>query len=261
MLVIGSQAMRWWFPWTREPKDFDVFVRTDEHYDLMVRGDVFSHPDLDYYLPAKGAFVYATPDEQYTIKASHAYWELRNGSWDKHMADMLFLKNSRAKLNFELHDLLRRIWTEKHGQKRVSLEMEDKTFFADAVNRKYDHDSVHATIAYGDEPLYMKILKDGETVAVDPTKLWLMPFEEKILLFREEIYATALERKLIPANYNTSQSAAYRWALRRTITSLTKGRSATFIVDHFDRFARREVDFLARHMERRHLLLPYKKEN
>lgn len=177
------------------------------------------------------------------------------------MADLQFLKREGARLDFPLHDTLRKIWTERYGQKRVSLETEDKTFFADAVNRKYDHDSVHATVAYNDEPMYLQILKDGETVAVDPVKLWSLPFEEKILLFREEIYATALERKLIPSNYQMSQSAAYRWALRRTITSLTKGRSATFIVDHFERFARREVDYLKRHKERQHLLLPYTKES
>lgn len=262
MLVIGSTALRHWFFDVREPKDYDVYLRTDETYLTEARGfpgklEWFAHPDLDVFLPPLGTAKIADPNWLYTIKAAHAYWELRDGSWDKHMNDLLFLTKHKALLLPNLHDRLRAIWTEVHGEKRVNLEMEAADFFNDAVERVYDHDSIHESVAYGDRPLYEQILRDGSTVAVDSNKLLRMPYEDKIKLFREEIYATALERLIIPSNYTESPTKAYRWALRRTITSLTKGDSAQFIVTNYERFYRREDDYVGRHLANKHRLRPY----
>lgn len=262
-LIIGSTAMRHHFPQAREPKDFDYFgpvtdvdkmKETVEKYWGLTVNDRFWHDNLTgSQLDRNGI---ASIDELYTIKVSHSYWDLPNGTWMKHMTDILFLKRNGAHLDMELHKLLYPIWVETHGAKKMNLAQASGQFFADAVTRIYDHDSIHASCCFGEYPLYEKILKDGETVDIDPDKLWNgMTFDEQVLLFREEIAATALERWMIPTNYKFSPGRAYYLALKKTITSLTKGKSARFIVDNFEEFYKPH-DYMALHNAKRHLLLP-----
>jgi hypothetical protein len=222
-------------------------------------GDVFSHPLLDDWI-GDGKRV-ATVDELYTLKVSHIYWELKNGSWDKHVFDMRYLKRHGASVIPDLHKTLYAVWTEIHGPKKSTLAMEKEDFFKDAVKRIYDHDSIHDSVAFGEAALYNKILKDGSTVDVDSGKMWSLSWEDLVRLFREEVYATALERILVPTNYRCSAGAAYRWSLRRTITSLTKGKSARFIVENFEEFANPYVvlgepdNYLERHLANRDRLV------
>lgn len=191
----------------------------------------------------------ATPEELYTMKVSHAFWEIGN-TWDKHMADVVFFQRKGVEFNRELYNILFPIWKEMHGKKKTSLAQNSKNFFTDAVHRIYDHDSIHASIAYGDHPLYEDILVPGEEVMVDSTKFFDgMDYETQLKLVREEVYATALERILIPRNYETSPAAAYAWALRRTITSLFKGEWALWAVLNYDVLARPDCDYRKRHLD------------
>lgn len=254
-LIIGSTAAKYHFSDWREPKDLDVFARP--------------HPEMGFYPEADDDFWhasfegtqldrdgYATIDELYTIKVSHAYWELDNGSWDKHMCDILFLQDRGAVLDMELHKLLYPVWAALHGSKKMNLKQAAGMFFKDAVVRIYDHDSIHDSVAYGDNPLYERILKDGESVDIDPDKLWNgLTFDEQVKLFREEICATALERWMIPTKYKFSPGLAYKLALKKTITSLTKGRSARFIVTNFREFMNPH-DYMSIHMSKLDRLLP-----
>lgn len=247
-LIIGSTAMRRYIPEMRQPKDVDVFS-PDAPGD-----DSFWHPSFEDWIPP-GANDYATIDELYTIKVSHSYWELKNGSWGKHMADIVALKNAGAVMLQSRHDLLRGVWADRYGKKRTDLSMDKAAFFADAVVRKYDHDSIHASVAYGDHPLYEDVMKDGASVQTDMAKVKALPFDQQVRLFREEIYATALERKCIPTDYRHSPRGAYAWALRRTITSLTKGWSAQFLVENYETFRSPDVDYVARHRANAHKLI------
>ena len=246
-VLIGSTAIDKLFPGElgREPKDEDYIVSTDEEVIVGLGSDVFSHHTLDTWLG--GWDRTATLDELYTIKLSHSYWELKNGSWNKHIFDMRWLKRKGATLLEPLHATLYKVWEEIHGSKKTNLAMEKGDFFKDAVTRIYDHDSIHDSVAYGEVALYNKILKDGSTVDIDNKKLWGLDHDELILLFREEVNATALERIVIPSGYRCSPGFAYRWALRRTITSLTKGKSAQFILENFERFAKPD-NYLKRHL-------------
>lgn len=250
-LIIGSTAMSYHFPLTRPPKDFDVFSDVEN----IPNADVYWHPSFSGWLSGQFARE-ATVDELYTIKVSHSYWELKNGSWEKHINDAAFLKGQGAALIPDLHDLLYKVWTEKHGSKRMRLQQEAGEFFKDAVVRKYVHDSIHESVAYGDRPMYESILKDGASVDMDMGKLKALPFGDKIRLFREEVYATALERLIIPNDYRYSPRRAYAWALRRTITSLTKGWSAQFLVEHYDDIRVPDVDYVAVHLANKHKLIP-----
>lgn len=261
-LIIGSTAILRWFPdFPREPKDLDVWTDNTARSPQV---DVFWDERLYEYIPS-GTLRYANPDEIYTMKVSHSPWELPNGSWRKHMWDIVWLKEHGARLIPELHDLLTPIWKEKHGAKRVNLNQESGAFFTDAVVRIYDHDSIHDTVAHNHRPLWMEVLKDGESVSMDMQKVWALPFWDQIDLFREEVYATALERWMIPKNYRFSPRVAYAWALRKTITSLTKGRSSQFMIENYGIFRNVPEDchgnpwYMTCHNLNRSMLIPLEK--
>jgi hypothetical protein len=258
-LIIGSMAavQEHGCPLGRLPKDLDVF--SDDPMGIP-KSDGFWDDRLYEWLGDGSETRFATLDELYTIKHSHAYWELPNGSWSKHMTDMLRLEDAGAELIPELHDLLYSIWVDRHGAKRVDLDMDAAEFFDDGVRRKYDHDSVHVSVAYGDRPMYERFLKAPPSVMIDMPKVWAASLEDQIRLFREEVYATALERIVIPKDYRCSPRAAYAWALRRTITSLTKGRSARFIVANYREFREPDHDYVARHRSRAEHLIPMERK-
>jgi hypothetical protein len=252
-LVIGSTALEHHYGnEVRKPKDRDYLVSTDSSD--MIKGvpgvqDVFSDYRLNSYLLGRGG--YATPDELYTVKVSHAHWDLRNGSWSKHMADILFLQRKGCHLVPELYDTLYKIWIDVHGKKKMTFS-ESEEFFADAVTRKYDHDSLHESVAYGDHALYTEYLVAGRSVAMDMQKVWASPYHKIVCLFREEVYATALERLVIPNDYRYSPGRAYHWALRRTITSLTKGKSSLWLIENFRDFCKAQDPYTSENYVQRH---------
>jgi hypothetical protein len=257
-LIIGSTALDLHFPdLGREPKDLDIFAPPEDS-EYWSKAERFWHPllegafesstpnDYQSISAVTARYRFATPDELYTIKVSHSYWEIGD-TWDKHIYDILFLQDKKAKLIQPLHDTLYKIWEEKHGKKRVNLNMTSDEFFTAGVKRIYDHDSIHDSVAYGDHALYEDLLQKDEEVAIDHRRMWEWPTEKLVLLFREEVAATALERMIIPSDYTCSPGLAWTWALRRTITSLTKGKSAQFIVEHFREFMKPD-DYVIRHL-------------
>lgn len=251
-LIIGSTAMWAHGVGNRQPKDLDTFNSNVSR--SVPEEDSFWHPLFFDWLP-EGTDRVATLDELYTIKVSHTYWELPNRSWNKHVYDLEILKQAGAFVDQELHDLLYKVWVDKHGKKVMDLAKEANDFFDDAVKRKYDHDSLHMSVAYEDRPIYEEVLKDGHSVAIDPRKQWGLPHERLVRMLREEIYVTALERLVIPSDYEFSPGHAHAWALRRTITSLTKGKTAQFLVENFGEFRKPDIDYVAHHLSKAHHLV------
>lgn len=275
-LITGSTAIKHWFPdFPREPGDLDIW---SPEVDLGVLADEFPGKRVDAFWDDRiwdnlipkwvaekidhDVLVHAFPNELYTIKVAHSSWDLANKSWHKHMHDIVWLKQHGATLMPGLWKVLYSIAEDQHGSKRVNLNQESGAFFTDAVVRKYDHDSLHDTVAHYHRPLWEEVLKDGEDVAMDMAKVWALPFEDQIKLFREEVYATALERWLIPADYEFSPSLAYSLALRKTITSLTKGASSRFMIENYETFRQLpktwtgEAWYMVNHFASKHLLKP-----
>lgn len=247
--LIGSRAMKHHFPDAREPGDWDW--HSEQEIDPSHEGDVF----IDERLGQWPWEAIAIPAELYTMKISHSFWEI-NGpqNWTKHAGDIIFMSRKGATFLRPLYDILLPIWKDRYKRHQTNLNQTAGDFFADAVDRKYVHDSVHETIAYGDRPLYESILRNGSEVLVDSDKFWSMDHETQIKLVREEIMATALERILIPNDYHGSPTAAYAWALRRTATSLFKGEWALFLMLNLDELFKPDCDYLSRHISNKHLL-------
>lgn len=237
-MIIGSLAMKKHFPEAREPKDRDAFLKYD-----FPGWEVFWHESF----PEEWAGMnVASPDFLYTLKVSHSFWDL-HGTWAKHMHDVLFLKSKGAKFDREAYDILYPVWKAKHGKNRVNLNQSKDDFFADAVNRKYDHDSLHLSCCYGERPLYERILRDGSEVLTDRAKFDNLSYEDQLRVIREETYATALERWVIPSDYRVSPRAAYAKAMKKCITSLFKGEMALWIVLHYEDLYQPDIDYVALH--------------
>lgn len=177
-IIIGSTAAKKHLPDWREPEDLDVLT------DLNSNADAYWHPAFREIWD-EDVHRYAELDELYTIKISHIYWDLRNGTWEKHAADIKALKAAGARLFPGMHKILYSVWEERYGKKRVDLDMDKQAFFSDAVPRVYDHDSVHYSVAYGDHPLYEDFLKDDQEINIDMAKVWGAPFEQQVRLFRD----------------------------------------------------------------------------
>lgn len=243
--LIGSAALKKHFPDGREPKDTDYFSQTP-----VEGAEVFWHDDL-----LKWNFGnIATVDELYTIKVSHAFWEL-HGTWMKHMSDIIFLQRNGAVFIPELYAILYSIWEERYGKKKANLEASPEDFFNSNVVRIYDHDSIHQSVAYYEKPLFERILRDGHEVAVDRSKFDAMTLEDRMKLVREEVYATALERQLIPNDYSGSPRAAYAWAMRKTITSFSKGWFPLFIVLNYSELYTPDCRYVQKHKDNAHMLI------
>lgn len=239
-VLVGSAAMKHHFVDSREPADIDLFSRTP-----VPGADVFWDSRLAEWWEDSDHIRPATVSELYTIKVSHLFW---NRKWDRHATDAMLLKRAGATFIPALYDILYPIWVDKYGAKKAALKGSKDEFFDDLINRVYDHDSVHESVAYYDRPLYEKILIPG-SVAVD-MNLWDdLSHEDKLRMVREEVYATALERKVIPAGYKGSARAAYAWSLMHTITSLTKGKFALFCVLHLDELWAPDVDYVQVHKD------------
>jgi hypothetical protein len=245
--LVGSQAAKQHFSDFREPKDVDYFSETP-----VDGAEVFYHPDLEKWDWGE----VATIDELYTIKVSHSFWELKNNTWSKHMVDILFFQRHDAQFIPELYNILYPIWEERYGKKRANLEQSPEEFFNNRVVRIYEHDSIHASVAYNDEPMFNRILRDGHQVAVDRSKFENMSSEDKNKLVREEVYATALERVLIPSEYKEFARKGYDYALKKTITSFTKGWFPLYIVLNFDELKKADVDYVKVHKNNADKLIP-----
>ena len=261
--------MTW--PEFREPKDIDFFADQPVHWsNSNHKVETFWHPRIEDNLDTlkrysrrmhgNGAMdqetYLANGDFLYTLKVSHAFWALRNGSWGKHMGDIHWMqKKTDAKFIPEIYEIFYPIWEEKHGKKRANLNVSAEDFFTKTVDRTYDHDSIHESVAYHDRPLFNEILKNGSDVAVSKAKFAALPFEKKLQLVREECYATALERQVIPSDYKINPRAAYSWALMKTITSFSKGWFPLFIVLNYSELYKPDVNYIQRHLANKDKLI------
>lgn len=258
-VLVGSKAITLHYPdFPRLPRDTDFFIDHDKYVENHVPGlEYFFSPPIMNWLRSYGECIplpsgssecyYAGVNELYTIKVSHAFWDLKNHSWEKHMFDAAWLKDKGAVLIEDFYHVLYSTWEEHYGEKKANLNVSAEEFFNGNVKRVYEHDSIHESIAYGDEPLFNRILREDSEVAVDRRRFEALSWDDKARLVREEVYATALERVLIPNDYTGSPGAAYGWALKKLITSFSKGWFPLWIVQNYKELRKPDCDFVQKH--------------
>jgi hypothetical protein len=176
--------------------------------------------------------LYIDPENLLTLKSSHFGWDIH---WQKTANDILFLKRKGFKMNHELYKHLVKGWMRVHGKKWASLKNKNADeFFADAVTRKYVHDDIHEAVAVYSEPLYTRIQENKESVKCLKEKFDLLTHEDKILLVKEEVWVTALERYIIPSKFTHGNKLAYSKSLKKLTTTMSSGWFKEFIIDNFD---------------------------
>lgn len=207
-------------------RDFDYIPAPQEAIDILK--DRASHDG-----------VVARPDDVMTIKLSHMGWDhqKRPETWHKHKNDVLILMSKGFKVNMPLYDILRDFWRSKWGNKDfLSLDQNKEDFFTDNVSYKIDHDQMH--LICNPEPTYRKCLADGAQIKIDRDKFEAMPFKDQVSMFQEEIHVIMFERYIYKVKKPLTVNAAYRHALHKTVTQLTKNWATDFILLNLDKFFR-----------------------
>lgn len=235
-LIFGSIAAQYWFP--DFPRKIDENTDTDIMIPLISKPffkstklvEFHSNYAFDFILKYNKNNEYVDPDYLYTIKVSHAGWDIH---WDKTMKDIQFFKSKGCQLIEPLYDLLIEEWnnSDHHYKKRVNLNKKNEEFFKDAVTRKYNHDDLHQVFKFYDEPLHRTIALVKDTALPSFHKWEDLSHEDKMKCALEEIYTVATERYIIGQKMPAKHSK-YK-AMKQLITSMTKGWFNTFLIVEF----------------------------
>jgi len=201
----------------------------------------------------------ASPASLALIKRSHLY---DPADWHKHIVDYHFIKaridaasitsEPRAAGGQRLSE-----WRSQHPEDTGSgsLRIPNADFFANtraALIRAYQHDDLHQATCYGECPLYQKLKDDPSLAYVSGRRFEAMTHLERIRLVREETYAIALERVVIPSielGRPWDAERAFQHALRRICTNLTTGWFRDFAIENYPEVCRFDTDFVGRFME------------
>lgn len=232
MIIVGGQAAKHFNINLREPSDTDIWHSPSKDYAKGSGEDVHLIPEeILTLVPSVNG--YATPDALYTIKMSHLGWD--NAMWNKHKNDLLHFKHKGCNVIADLYQELLSFWKTELGDKDfLSLDQDKEKFFTDEVDYKYDHDLLHEMASYPELPIYTKCLKEGKQVLIDKAKFDKLEFKDQIRMFKEEVSVICFERWVIP--HSKSWVEAYPWAVRKTVTTLTKGWATDFLLRNLDEF-------------------------
>jgi len=219
--------MKHWFPdWKGEPKDLDIFSRTgDTSRDIEIFWfDAFSYiEDNNNNIDS----VYVDANLLYTLKVSHAHWNVK---WDKTLAHIIFMKEKGCVLNREFYDLLIEQWNETHGKKDFSLNGSNEDFFTEKATRKVPHDTLHELLAFNKRPMHELIREDINSPMCSKLLWDFLSHEDKVKTCLEEIYVIATERFILPKGYSPNR-AKYN-SFKQLITTMTKGWFPLFMLEN-----------------------------
>lgn len=164
------------------------------------------------------------------IKRSHLW---RDHFFDKHIIQYhKHLKHHRDPQDDQFIKDRAKATKEVIRYAQPSLLKSNEEFFDDAVDKKFDHDWLHELVAFGDHPIYLDMKRDL-SLAWCEKDLWdQFPQEKKLQCVAEETMVIAMERFLIPNDWNYSMFGAYYKALAKVCTTLTSGWFRDFAIDN-----------------------------
>lgn len=225
-LIYGSCALKYWYPESRIPSDVDII--SPNHDWISAFEYVFGNNKHDQYVD---------PDLLYTIKVSHAAWDIH---WDKTMRDIAYLKNKGCKLDHNFYKVLYTDWSKIHKKKRVKLNVTNSEFFKPIVSRKFDHDWLHQQLCFYDRPMHEKIRKNINSPKCDKIMFDKLSYDDKIKTAVEEIRVIATERFIL--NGEKSLFKARYNATKLLVTSMTTGWFNRFLIENIEILMKYEVN-------------------
>lgn len=246
-MIIGSVALKHWFPDARHPVDIDfltphsVTVSTSK---FIVETQWHELPEWQLAMEIierdSSSKVFADPNILLTLKLAHAYWNIHHA---KTLFDIHFLQQRGAVVNEELHSALVAVWKQVHGKSPTNLNKTMADFFNDAVVRTFDHEWVHEQIAFSDRPHHERLRPDMSLVWCDKRRFDDFTDEERLETALEEIMVTAIERfNLTPESKLPQIMRAMTVSHRKLCTTMASGWFARYNIEHHHEmlYARRE---------------------
>jgi hypothetical protein len=245
-LLIGSRALEYWSPnFKCKPNaDWDIIslreIKDDtkriEWHDCNILGNY----DIERYASEQsfdilGQRVYVVnPIGLAVIKRSHLWRDLSFQKhithYHKHLAKYRHLFNA-----FDEYMLQKRtkLTMTAYPQGHPSLKKSVEDFFDDYVEKKYNHDYLHELVAYHDKPLYTQLQRNPSSAWCDKDLWNKLSKDDKIKCVAEEAQVIAIERFLVPSNWNYASRHAYLKALDKVCTTLCSGWFRDFAIDNY----------------------------
>jgi hypothetical protein len=197
----------------------------------------------------------ASPSSIALIKRALLY---APSAWHKHIEQYHLLaarldqsKTTEAErlayVGFRSH-LLARLDTESKAN--FNMRVKNEEFFNDFKYpwlRVHEHDDLHRTTCYSGIPLYQQLKLDQALAFVPASGFEQLSHRDRIRMVREECYALALERVLIPAQdlgVPWDENQGFQHALRRVCTTLARGWFRDFAIDNYPEVSRYDKPFL-----------------
>jgi hypothetical protein len=244
-ILIGSRALALWFGTNlvpiNEATDYDVITYDNLDLPNFERHDpdiLFNH-EVERYISSSSVMVngiklkLVNPIGLAIIKRSHLW---RNLGFGKHITHYhKLLKDFHDFDQQDMEVLNRRIEATKimFPQGNPSLKQSKEDFFDDYVTKKYDHDYIHELAAFENEPIYVKLLSNTESVWCDVGKWDMLTFSQKCMAVCEETMVIAIERFIVPNDWKYPPKKAYFQALEKVCTTLTSGWFRDFAIDNY----------------------------
>lgn len=238
-LLIGSRALNHWNPACKikPTSDWDVISSvpiegTEWHRADFLNNEKFFDYASDHVIDFNGhSMRVCNPIGLAIIKRSHLWRDL---SFDKHITHY----HKHMVHNFNSYD--REVLTERilltkkefpQGNPKLNQTVED--FFDDTVKKKYNHDWLHTVVAFNDKPLYQMMQRDPEMAWCEKDMWENFTHLQKLQCVAEESYVIAVERFMVPNNWNFNPRFAYLKSLNKVCTTLCSGFFRDFSIDFY----------------------------
>lgn len=221
--ISGSVAMRHWWSDSPLPKDIDLLTKASFKSSNLSECfvDASWHDCAEYILQINEDKVFLDKDILFTLKVSHANWDIK---WDKTMHHINFMMHKKCKVNEELYKKLIITWNNIHGKKQVNLNKTVEDFFNNYVKREIDHEKLHELIMFNDRPLHEKIRPNLNNAFVSKELFYNLDKEQQLEVMMEEALVIAIERfGALKDKNNSTQMIAISKSLKQLITSMTSG--------------------------------------
>ena len=152
----------------------------------------------------------------------------------KTMNDILLMRKNGGVITEDLWDIFVKREKETYNYNHPKLNVSKENFFKDDnILYKYDHDSIHTTLSILVKPAYTYFLKEGSEVLTSKEKFFNVDENVRLYAVLEESLVLALERSLIPYNFEPDPEKMFLFALNKVCTSITSGYFRQYAYDNY----------------------------
>jgi hypothetical protein len=242
-LLVGSRALAYWDKSFQVKEDTDWDVISPEplagcewhNPGILNNAKMLEYAEIDQVIgPNNTVLRVMDPYGLAIMKRSHLW---RSLSFEKHITHYhkrlaSYLEYFSA-YDFEVLDERTRLTHEQYPQKCPKLNVSVNEFFDDYVTKKFNHDWLHEVVAYHQQPLYKLLQNDVESAWCN-LDLWKkLSYRDKVLCVTEEVTVIAVERFLVPTDWQTPSKLAFMKSLEKVCTTLCSGWFRDFAIDNY----------------------------